>query len=122
MYPPGKTPSAPSISCMEATEARQMLLLEQLEKLNPALVIFNLTQEEDEGGVSGLIFLALVTPLVSEPQEIGGETHAWIELIEELDNLLVNFTHYEESTNGEHSNGAFCLGAGVLDRLWVINK
>ena len=51
------------VSHLEQVEVRQTLLVEILEVVNPAPIVVDLTQEEDEGGVSGLIISAPKTPV-----------------------------------------------------------
>ena len=46
-------------TCLVQLEACQQVLMEQLDAMNVAPVVVDLTQEEDEGGLGGPIFLAL---------------------------------------------------------------
>ena len=81
----------------------QKLMRARLEVVNPAPVIVDLTQEEDEGGLSGPIFLAAETPAVSV-DTAGERERAQVELVEELDCLLAHMSRADEvTTNREYT-------------------
>ena len=86
-------------------EARQQVLMERLDAMNIAPVVVDLTQEEDEGGLGGPIFLAPETPAATVgSEEEGAQAHQ--ELLMELDNILASFICVEEdekTTEGEYT-------------------
>ena len=73
----------------------------RLEAVNPAPVVVDLTQEEDEGELGGPIFLVAKNPVVLVDTAAGRE-RAQEELIAELDHLLVHVAQ-SETTNGEYT-------------------
>ena len=86
-------------------EACQQIMMERLDAMNVAPVIMDLTQEEDEGGLGGPIFLAPETPAVLVDLE-EGRTQACQELLVELESIPALFVHVEEdkkTTEGEHT-------------------
>ena len=86
-------------------EACQQIMMERLDAMNVAPVIVDLTQEEDEGGLGGPIFLAPETPAVLVDLE-EGRTQARQELLVELESILALFVHVEEdkkTTEGEYT-------------------
>ena len=86
-------------------EARQQIMMERLDAMNVAPVVVDLTQEEDEGGLGGPIFLALETPAVSMDSE-EERARGCQELLVELDSILASFVHVEEdkkTTEGEYT-------------------
>ena len=56
-------------TCLVQMEARQQIMMERLDAMNVAPVVVDLTQEEDEGGLGGPIFLSPETPVVSMDSE-----------------------------------------------------
>ena len=86
-------------------EARQQIMMERLDVMNVAPVIVDLTQEEDEGGLGGPIFLAPETPAASVDSE-EERARGCQELLVELDSILASFVHVEEDkkmTEGEYT-------------------
>ena len=86
-------------------EARQQIMMERLDAMNVAPVVVDLTQEEDEGGLRGPIFLAPETPAASVDTE---EERSWAqqELLVELDSILSSFVNVEgdeRTTEGEYT-------------------
>ena len=77
----------------------------RLDAMNTTPVMVDLTQEEDEGGLGGPIFLALETPAASmdsEEERARGQQ----EFLMELDSILASFVHIEEDeemTEGEYT-------------------
>ena len=80
-------------------------MMERLDAMNVSPVVVDLTQEEDEGGLGGPIFLAPETPAVSvDLEEERARGHQ--ELLVELDSILASFVHVEEDekmTEGEYT-------------------
>ena len=91
-------------TCLVQMEARQQIMMERLDAMNIAPVVVDLTQEEDEGGLSGPIFLALETPMASVDSE-EERAQGCQELLVELDNILSSFVYVEEekTTEGEYT-------------------
>ena len=86
-------------------EARQQIMMERLDAMGVAPVVVDLTQEEDEGGLGGPIFLAPETPAASMSEE-EGRSQAQRELLDQLDDLLASFVtvgENEQSTEGEYT-------------------
>ena len=78
-----------------------------MERLNAMIitpVMVDLTQEEDEGGLGGPIFLAPETPTASVDSE-EERAQGCQELLVELDSILASFVHVEEekTTEGEYT-------------------
>ena len=89
---------------LEQMQAQQEIMMGRLDAMNVALVVIDLTQEENEGGLGGPIFLAPETPTVSldsEEERARGRQ----ELLIELDGILASFVHVEEEkmTEGEYT-------------------
>ena len=74
----------------------------RLDEMSVAPVIVDLTQEEDEGGLGGPIFLAPETPMALVDMD-EQRARAQQELVEELDNILASFINVEEMTEGEYT-------------------
>ena len=88
---------------VEQMEPNQELMRARLEVVNPALIFMDLTWEEDKGGLSSPIFLAMETPVVSVDTEVKRQ-RAQEELITELDHLLVHLSRDGDiETSGEYT-------------------
>ena len=86
-------------------EARQQIMMERLDAMNVTPVVVDLTEEEDEGGLGGPIFLAPKTLAASVDME---EERLWAqqELLAELDGILSSFVDVgedEKTTEGEYT-------------------